>query len=203
MFIDYIARCPLKCLQQFIYSSVSRICSKILNKSTQRQWSFTLTTISFTSVYNIAFYNIHFIVALVPAAVFSCCYCCTVAMPANVGPGVCWAENNECIMWNGFLPQPGPGKQWSQKQGFVLREFQSWHFACPGATDFVILRWAVLFAAMMTGLILHCVWLECGLDLVAEVMPSPKLNSHWQWGLLIRPRFTFPITLQSPSVFTL
>lgn len=35
---------------------------------------------------------------------------CTVAMAA-VGPGACLAENNECIMWNGFLPQCEPGEQ--------------------------------------------------------------------------------------------
>lgn len=44
---------------------------------------------------------------------------------------VCMAENNEGIMWNGFLPRWEPGEQWSHKRGFVLPEFQSRHFACP------------------------------------------------------------------------
>lgn len=35
---------------------------------------------------------------------------CTVAMAA-VRPGACLAENNECIMWNGFLPHCKPGEQ--------------------------------------------------------------------------------------------
>ena len=40
---------------------------------------------------------------------------------AAVGPAaVCWAGNNECIMWNGFLPHCEPVEQSSHKQGFVL-----------------------------------------------------------------------------------
>ncbi len=35
---------------------------------------------------------------------------CTVAVAA-AGPGACLAENNECIMWNGFLPHCEPGEQ--------------------------------------------------------------------------------------------
>lgn len=35
---------------------------------------------------------------------------CTVA-GAAAGSGACLAENNECIMWNGFLPHCERGEQ--------------------------------------------------------------------------------------------
>lgn len=47
----------------------------------------------------------------------------------------------------------------------------------PGAIDNVILGWAVLVTAMMTGLIPRCVWLDCGLGFAAEVMSSPQTQS--------------------------
>lgn len=116
--------------------NLRKILGKKAPKATKLSWKFhTLTTISFTSVHNIAFYCIHVIVALAPAAVFSCFRRLLFLYSSHTckcGPWcVCLAENNECIMWNGFLPQRGPGKQWSHKRGFVLREFQSRHFACP------------------------------------------------------------------------